>query len=68
MLAVVVITAVSAVAKVASLTRGRAPGICWRSSTNDPSGSWEDTKVLPEAGTGNPRDRRAALFMLFQNS
>jgi len=65
--AAVGITAISAAAEVASLARGRAQGVRRRSSTNDPSGSWEDTKVLTKARTGNPRDRKAALFMLFQN-
>lgn len=68
LLAALRITTVSAAAEVASLARGRAQGVWWRSSKNDPSGSWEDTKVLTKAGTGNPRDRKAALFMLFQNS
>lgn len=55
--AAVGVTAVSAA--VASLARGTAQGVWWRSSMNDPSGSWEDTKALSKAGTGNPRDRNA---------
>ena len=66
--AAVGITAISAAPEVASLARGRAQGVWRRSSTNDPSGPWEDTKVLTKARTGNPRDRKAALFMLLQNS
>lgn len=68
LLAAVVIRAISAAAEVASVARGRAQGVWQRSSTNNPSGPWEDTKVLTKAKTGDPRDRKAALFMLFQNS